>query len=113
MSKPNKSSLAQKFYKWGFVILFCLSIVSMVAFIRAVSYREEVPKIPEKPYADSLQVEHLYREVDKLNAKVDSLISISSHEPKVKYKYLKHYKDSSVIELNVNDGRGKNNIDNK
>lgn len=113
MSKPDKLSLAQIFYRMGFIVLFCLAFVSMVAFIRAVSYRVEVPQASQKPYADSIQVEQLRFEVDKLNAKVDSLIFLNMQEPKVKFKYLKPRKDSCVIELNVNDHRGNNIADNK
>lgn len=113
MSKPDRSSLAKKFYRMGFIVLFGLAIVSMVAFIRAVSYRVEMPQAPQKPCADSMQVEQLRVEVDKLNAKVDSLISLSKQEPKIKYRYLKPRKDSCVIELNVNDHRGNNITDNK
>lgn len=102
MNLPNKPSLSQVFYRLGFVVLFVLAVVSMLAFIRALCYREMEPQLPQKSYADSLQLEQLHTKVDELNAKVDSLILLSKTNPKVINKYLKPRKDSCVIQLNIN-----------
>ncbi len=108
MRRMAKLSLSHCLYFVGAIILFVLSVFCMVAFIRAVSAKEEIVEKPKKALADSMQVEQLRMEVNDLRMKVDSLITLTQKVPKVKYWYLKPRKDSCVIELNVNK-RGESN----
>lgn len=96
-----KSSLFKAIYLIGAIILFFLAIVCMVSFIKAIGSKNDSEN-PQKVLADSVQVEQLRKEVDELKVKVDSLMTLSQQQPKIKYKYLKPHKDSCVIELNVN-----------
>lgn len=67
-------------YKLGASILFVLSVVALIAFIKALSVTEhEVEKRMVAP-ADSIQVEIMRREVRDLNKKVDSLINLTQKE---------------------------------
>ena len=102
MRMKVKQLLSQILYIAGATILFILAIVCMIAFIKAVRIKDEIVEKPQKIHADSIQIVMLYKEINILKAKVDSLITISQQKPKVKYKYLKSRKDTCVIELNVN-----------
>ena len=101
MSQDKRGNFSGWLYKLCASILFVLSIVALLAFIRAL-VNTECEK-DEKTLADSLQIEELRQDVKVVNQKVDSILRLLNKKPKVVYKYMKPHKDTVVVELNVHD----------
>lgn len=99
MSGSNRGHFSSWLYKVGAAILFVLSTVALLSFMKAlkVGCQSRENKSP----VDSLQIEQLRLEVQELHRKVDSLVDITRQEPKVVYKYSKPQKENAEREVNV------------
>lgn len=104
MSKNNDIQFSKWLYKVGVGIILVLSVVALIAFIKALSPTDQIVegKI-DVPSADSVQIEALQREVQNLNKKVDSVLVLTRKEPQKVYRYIKPKKDSCTIEVNIHN----------
>lgn len=104
MSKNNDIQFSKWLYKVGVGIILVLSVVALIAFIKALCPTDQIVegKI-DVPSADSVQIEALQREVQNLNKKVDSVLVLTRKEPQKVYRYIKPKKDSCTIEVNIHN----------
>lgn len=103
MSRSREFHFSRWLYKIGAVILFVLAVVALIAFIKALSVGVCSDDKLSLPYADSLQVEALKKDVHELNRKVDSLLILTQKKPQKVYRYIKAKKDSCTIEVNIHN----------
>lgn len=104
MGRNNDVRFSNWLYKLGAGTILVLSIVALVAFIKALCITEN--KVEERtilPAVDSIQIETLRREVQDLNKKVDSMLVLTKKKPQKVYKYIKPKKDSCTIEVNIHN----------
>ena len=101
MSRNRRDYLHTMYFIGGIMILV-LAVVALVSFYKAVTYDEPKPT-QSRGFSDSIQVKQLKKEISVLTYRVDSLEAILQQKPKVKYRYLKNKRDSSVIELHIHN----------
>lgn len=104
MGRNNDVQFSKWLYKIGVVILLVLSVIALLAFIKALCITEH--KLDERNVvstADSARIETLRSEIQVLNRKVDFLLVITQKEPQKVYKYIKPKKDSCTIEVNIHN----------
>jgi len=89
-------------YKIGFGLLLTLSVVALVAFMKALCITGlKVEEGGAVHNTDTIQIKTLQREVQDLNSKVDSLLVLSRIVPQKVYKNVVPKKDGCTIEVNI------------